>query len=83
MFYVYIEQDGMYVTQSLLITDVLSKELRKDWYMIQSNEHLDKLLGYCYRFLFDWNCKEVKINLEDEYTLQISDIKIMAPEYFI
>ena len=83
MFYIYVKQDGMYTTQDILITDEFSKDLRIYWYFIDSFEEWCDAIAFCYKNLFDFNCSEIKVKLEDEYILTKEDVKNIIPEYFI
>lgn len=88
MFYLFVEQDGIYDTVSLLITDeyTVNEVLRRNWYMVFKNHTLYDVILHAYNIYwkreYDFNGPLI-MNLEDSYKIDLEVLVDCYPEWFI
>jgi len=90
MYYGYIQQDGIYQTLDLVITDEYSEKFSdyykndQQWYLAAQSQSLKEVIQKLW-FAFSYhgtsgNPVNIKIRLEDDYIIDFSTIKKMFAE---
>jgi len=93
LYYGYVQQDGMYQTLDLLITDEYSEKFSdyykndQRWYIVVNSFSLKGVIqklwfAYSYHGVSS-NPVNIKIRLEDDYIIDFSTIKKMFAEKLI
>lgn len=86
--FLYVELDGLYNTEQIMITDIEipEKDLSRDLQLVKSGSNCSfmKTITEAVIFLDDNNCSEIWYNCtEDSYILTKKDIMFFVPELFI